>query len=119
MGAQRRGGARVSPPSSLLIFGKPRPACQTPETPGELPTSLQALQGQVREPAGTRVRVVGVGDVCVLWFFFSKKLYLCGCSVSGSWKGEHLKMVGSTPPHFPKMETLFLVTEVHPRGSSP
>lgn len=28
-------------------------------------------------------------------------------------------MVGSSPlPHFPKMETLFLVTEFHPRGSS-
>lgn len=66
MGAQRRGGARVSPPSSLLIFGKPRPGCQTPEMPGALPASLRALQGQVREPAGTQVCVVGVGDVCVL-----------------------------------------------------
>ena len=48
------------------MFGKPRPGCQTPETLGELPASLRALQGQVREPAGTRVRVAGVGDVCVL-----------------------------------------------------
>lgn len=66
MEAQWRGGARVSPPSSLLIFGKPRPGYQTPEMRGALLASLRALQGQVREPAGTRVCVVGVGDVWVL-----------------------------------------------------
>lgn len=43
-----------------------------PRDDGELPASLRALQGQVREPAATRVRLVGVGDACVCSFSFPR-----------------------------------------------
>lgn len=80
--------------------------------------ALHLLAGLVcrREPAGTRGALYGVGDVCCLVVFSFPRSCICVAVLFQELERRHLKMAGALPPYFPKMETLFLVTEVHPRA---
>lgn len=87
-------------PLASLFSGKLGARQPAPRDTGSLPrpppcTAGPSKQGSLR---GTRVCVADVGDLCVFCVSFSsKRLYLCGRCVSGSWKGECLRVGNRIP----------------------